>query len=376
MKKRMKIDFNIPLFVGTELENIKKAVDNKKIAGDGLFTDKCAGWMEGRFKAKKILLTSSCTDALEMSAILTSAGPGDEVIAPSYTFVSTALPFVSRGAKVVFVDIEPKTMNIDIGEIEKAITDRTKVICVTHYAGISCDMDEVMKLAEEKGIIVVEDAAQGVMSKYKDKHLGTIGHLGCYSFHETKNYSSGEGGALVINDERFVERAEIIREKGTNRSLLHRGLVDKYTWYDIGSSFLLSDINAAYLWSQLEVADKINDERLKIYNSYYDKLKDIKGLELPYIPDFATQNAHMFYIKVKDEQERSELIDYLKKEGITAVFHYIPLHSSPAGRKYTSFSGEDKFTTKESSRLLRLPLYYGLVEDKISYICQKIRSFY
>ena len=372
----MKIEFNIPPFIGTELVNIRKTIDNKKIAGDGEFTKKCSRWMEKKFQAKKVLLTTSCTDALEMAALLTEVHAEDEVIAASYTFVSTVLPFVTRGAKIVFVDIDPDTMNIDIDEIERAVTPKTKVICITHYAGVACDMDRIMSIANQHNILVVEDAAQGFMSKYKDKYLGTIGHLGCYSFHETKNYSSGEGGAIVVNDDKLLLRAEIIREKGTNRSLFHKGLVDKYTWHDIGSSFLMSDINAAYLWSQLEVADKINDARRMIYDKYYESLSDIKEIELQVIPEFAVHNSHMFYIKLQNEAVRNNLIEYLKEHGVSAVFHYIPLHTSPAGLKFTRFSGEDRYTTKESERLVRLPLYYGLSLEEVEYVCGKICKFF
>lgn len=372
----MKVNFNIPPFTGKELEYIRRTIDNHKIAGDGEFTKKCSTWFEEKFTARKVLLTTSCTDALEMASILTEVTAEDEVIAASYTFVSTVLPFVSRGAKVIFVDIDPANMNIDLNQMEKAITKRTKVIVITHYAGVACDMDRIMSIAEKHNILVVEDAAQGVMSTYKGRYLGTIGHLGCYSFHETKNYSSGEGGALVINDERLIQRAEIIREKGTNRSLFHQGLVDKYTWHDIGSSFLMSDINAAYLWAQLEIAERINDFRLSVYDHYKKRLSVISDIEIPVIPMDCEHNAHMFYFKTKNRVIRDSLLEYLKTKDIMGVFHYIPLHSSPAGLKYTKFFGEDLHTTKESERLLRLPLYYGLEMEKVDYVCDNILQYF
>lgn len=373
------INFNIPPYTGNEAKYIQKAVENKKICGDGEFTKKCNAWIEEKTGTKKALLTTSCTHALEMAALLAEIKPGDEVIMPSYTFVSTADAFVLRGAQVVFVDIRPDTMNIDENLIEAAITDKTKAIVPVHYAGVSCEMDKIMEIAHRYGLMVVEDAAQGVMSTYKGQALGTIGDYGCYSFHETKNYSMGEGGALLIQKEDDIESAEIIREKGTNRAKFFRGQIDKYTWVEAGSSYLPSDMNAGYLWAQLELAEKINDNRLDSWKRYYDGLKglvDEGKIELPYIPEQCEHNAHMFYIKAKDLEERTRLISYLKENGILAVFHYIPLHSAPAGKKYGRFHGEDVYTTKESERLLRLPMYYNLDEDDQKNVIEKIIEFY
>lgn len=373
------INFNVPPFVGTELEYVKKAVENKKICGDGEFTKKCNGWIEETTGTKKALLTTSCTHALEMAAILCDIKPGDEVIMPSYTFVSTADAFVCRGATIVFVDIRPDTLNIDENLIEAAITDKTKAIVPVHYAGVGCEMDKIMAIAEKYGLMVVEDAAQGVTSTYKGRVLGTIGDFGCYSFHETKNFSMGEGGALLIKDEKFTESAEIIREKGTNRSKFFRGQIDKYTWVDFGSSYLPSDMNAAYLWAQFEKVEDICRDRLSSWNRYYEGLKELadKGvIELPFIPEECEHNAHMFYIKTKDLEERTRLIQYLKENGVMAVFHYIPLHSAPAGQKFGRFHGEDKYTTSESERLLRLPLYYGLEAEAVDKIIALIWDFY
>ncbi len=373
------IHFNIPPFVGTELGYVNKAVENKKICGDGEFTKLCNKWIEDTTGTNKALLTTSCTHALEMAAILCDIKPGDEVIMPSYTFVSTADAFVSRGATVVFVDIRPDTLNIDENLIEAAITDKTKAIVPVHYAGVSCEMDKICEIADKYGLMVVEDAAQGVTSTYKGRPLGTIGDFGCYSFHETKNFSMGEGGALLIKDSDFAERAEIIREKGTNRSKFFRGQIDKYTWVDFGSSYLPSDMNAAYLWAQLEKCDLICDARMGIWNRYNSSLKSLADegkIELPVVPEWCEHNAHMFYIKLKDLEQRSELISFLKANGIQAVFHYIPLHSAPAGQKYGRFNGEDRYTTAESERILRLPLYYGLSDEQIDYICDKIKEFF
>lgn len=373
------INFNEAPFVGTELSYIKKAVENKKICGDGEFTKKCNAFIERSTKTSKALLTTSCTHALEMAAILCDIKPGDEVIMPSYTFVSTADAFVGRGAKVVFVDIRPDTMNIDEKLIEDAITEKTKAIVPVHYAGVGCEMDTILDIAKRHNLKVVEDAAQAVTSYYKGQALGTLGDFGCYSFHETKNFSMGEGGAILIADEKEAELAEIIREKGTDRSRFFRGQVDKYTWVEYGSSYLPSDINAAYLWAQLEKIDDICKDRIATWNHYYDKLKPLedKGLvSLPYIPEECTNNAHMFYVKTKDLAERTKLISYLRENGIQAVFHYIPLHSAPAGQRYCEFHGEDRYTTKESERLMRLPLYYGLKENETEYICEKILEFY
>lgn len=374
------IPFNKPPFLGRELDYIKEAVTiNNKICGDGTYTKKCNSWLEENFKSKKTLLTTSCTHALEMAAILCGIKEGDEVIMPSYTFVSTADAFVVRGAKIVFVDIRPDTMNIDENLIENAITKKTKIIVPVHYAGVSCEMNKIMETAKNNSLFVVEDAAQGVMAQYNGRALGSIGDFGCYSFHETKNYSMGEGGALLISNDKFIERAEIIREKGTNRSKFFRGQIDKYTWVDFGSSYLPSEINAAYLYAQLEEADKINNKRLALWNTYYEELMLLqnKGLvELPYIPNECKHNGHMFYIKVKNLEERTRLIENLKENGVLAVFHYIPLHSSPAGLRFGRFNGEDRYTTKESERLLRLPMFYDLDMETVMYICKKIKKFY
>ena len=374
------IAFNIPPYVGKELEYVKEAIEkNCKICGDGPFTKKCSEWMENKFNVKKVLLTTSCTHATEMTAILTDIKEGDEVIAPSFTFVSTVNPFVLRGAKIVFIDINPKTMNMDENLIEAAITEKTKAILPVHYAGVACNMDKIMEIAKKYKLIVVEDAAQGVMSEYKGKPLGTIGEYGCFSFHETKNYSMGEGGALLINNKENIEKAEIIREKGTNRSRFFRGQVDKYTWVDKGSSYLPSELNAAYLYAQLENADIIYNDRMNTWNKYKELLQELADknlIELQYIPEDCKHNAHMFYIKCKDLDERTNLINFLKENNINAVFHYIPLHSAEAGLKFGRFHGEDKYTTKESERLLRLPLYYGLKEKDVEFISSKIKEFY
>lgn len=374
------IPFNVPPYVGKELEYVKEAIEkNHKICGDGPFTKKCNEWMENKFNVKKVLLTTSCTHATEMTAILSDIKEGDEVIAPSFTFVSTVNPFVLRGAKIVFIDINPKTMNMDENLIEAAITEKTKAILPVHYAGVACNMDKIMEIGRKHNLIVIEDAAQGVLSEYKGKPLGTIGDYGCFSFHETKNYSMGEGGALLINNKENIEKAEIIREKGTNRSRFFRGQVDKYTWVDKGSSYLPSELNAAYLYAQLEKADLIYDDRMNSWNKYKGLLEELETngkIELQYIPKDCKHNAHMFYIKCKDLDERTELINFLKEDGINAVFHYIPLHSAEAGVKFGRFNGEDKYTTKESERLLRLPLYYGLKEEDIKFVVSKIKEFY
>lgn len=375
----MRISFNRPPFVGKETEYIKEAVEkNGMICGDGPFTKKCSQWMKDRFQTKNVLLTTSCTHALEMAAFLADIQPGDEVIMPSYTFVSTADAFVLRGATCVFVDIRPDTMNIDETKIEEAITEKTKAIVPVHYAGVSCAMDEIMAIAKKYNLKVVEDAAQGVNAFYKGKALGTIGDFGCYSFHETKNYSMGEGGAILFQDDRYLEPAEILREKGTNRSKYFRGQIDKYTWVGYGSSYLPSDMNAAYLWAQLEEADKINDKRLSIWNFYHEELKELedKGvLERPYIPEYATHNAHMYYIKVKDLRVRTKLLAYLKERGILSVFHYVPLHSATAGKKFGRFHGEDVYTTKESERLCRLPMYYSLSLEEAAEVVKALKEF-
>ena len=375
----MRISFNRPPFVGKETEYIKEAVEkNGMICGDGPFTKKCSQWMKERFQTKNVLLTTSCTHALEMAAFLADIQPGDEVIMPSYTFVSTADAFVLRGATCVFVDIRPDTMNIDETKIEEAITEKTKAIVPVHYAGVSCAMDEIMAIAKKYNLKVVEDAAQGVNAFYKGKALGTIGDFGCYSFHETKNYSMGEGGAILFQDDRYLEPAEILREKGTNRSQYFRGQIDKYTWVGYGSSYLPSDMNAAYLWAQLEEADKINDKRLSIWNFYHEELKELedKGvLERPYIPEYATHNAHMYYIKVKDLRVRTKLLAYLKERGILSVFRYVPLHSATAGKKFGRFHGEDVYTTKESERLCRLPMYYSLSLEEAAEVVKALKEF-
>lgn len=374
------IQFNIPPYVGTELGYVREAVEeNRKICGDGPFTKLCSKWIEDRFCAQKVLLTTSGTTALEMAALLCNLEPGDEVILPSYTFSTTATAFVLVGAKLVFVDIRPDTMNIDESKVEAAITDRTRVIVPVHYAGVACEMDTIMDIARRHDLLVVEDAAQGVMSTYKGRALGTIGHFGCYSFHETKNYSMGEGGAILVNDPQYNDRAEIIREKGTNRQRFLRGQVDKYTWEEYGSSYLPSDMNAAYLWGQLEMADEINAARLASWEHYrfgLQHLADSGIIELPSVPAGCGHNAHMFYIKCKNLAERTALIAHLKERGIGSAFHYVPLHSSPAGRRYGRFSGTDVFTTNESNRLLRLPMYYGLTEVEVNTVVNAVDNFY
>ncbi len=373
------IDFNKPPYVGNELEYIRQAVENRKICGDGPFTKRCNAWLEERFHAQKALLTTSGTTALDMAMLLCELKPGDEVILPSYTFSSTATAAVLAGAKLVFVDVRPDTMNIDETKIEAAITERTKVIVVMHYAGVACEMDTIMDLARRHGLMVVEDAAQGVMSTYKGRALGTIGDFGCYSFHETKNYSMGEGGALIINNEAYNERAEILREKGTNRSKFFRGQVDKYTWVDFGDSYLPSELNAAYLWAQLEQADAINENRLATWNAYDEAFAPLKAqgkLELPVIPEDCVHNAHMYYLKLKNLQERTAFINYMKENDVHTVFHYVPLHSAPAGLKFGRFAGEDVYTTKESERLVRLPLYYGLAQEDLEKVIRLVYDFF
>lgn len=373
------IPFNIPPYVGTELEYMKEAIENHKISGDGPFTQKCNRWLEERFNLQKVLLTTSGTSALEMAAIMCDLSVGDEVILPSYTFSSTATAFVLTGAKLVFVDIRVDTMNIDENKIESAITDKTKVICVMHYAGIACNMDKILNLAGKYNLMVVEDAAQGIMSTYRGKALGSLGDFGCFSFHETKNYSMGEGGAIIINDEKYNEKAEVLREKGTNRSQYYRGSIAKYNWVDYGSSYLPSDINAAYLWAQLKEADRINADRLKIWNLYYDELKYLevqKKLCLPVIPNDCANNAHMFYLKCFDVTTRTKYISFMKENSILCVFHYVPLHSSPAGIKYGRFHGEDLFTTAESNKLVRLPLYYSMNDRDMALVIKQTKLFF
>lgn len=373
------IVFNVPPYTGKELDYISQAVENQKICGDGEFTKKCSRWIEETTGTGRCLLTTSCTHATELAALLAQVEPGDEIIMPSYTFVSTADAFVLRGAVPVFVDIRPDTMNLDETLIEAAITEKTKAVVPVHYAGVACEMDTIMDIAHRHGLMVIEDAAQGIMSTYKGRPLGTIGDFGAYSFHETKNYSMGEGGALLIRDEKYVEEAEILREKGTNRSKFFRGQIDKYTWVNYGSSYLPSDLNAAYLWAQLEMAHEINQHRLDLWNQYMEELLPLqeKGLlQLPHVPKDCVHNAHMFYIKAKDLEERSALISFLKENGILAVFHYIPLHSAPAGQKFARFHGKDRYTTKESERLCRLPMFYKLTSKEVSYITQKVKEFY
>lgn len=373
------INFNVPPFTGKEFDYMKVAVENKKICGDGSFTKKCDSWMEERFGAKKALLTTSGSTALDMAALLCGLKPGDEVILPSFTFSSTANSFVLAGATLVFVDIRPDTMNIDETKIEAAITDKTKVICPVHYAGVACEMDTIMDIAKRHNLIVVEDAAQGVMSTYKGKALGTIGDFGCFSFHETKNYSAGEGGAILINNPDYIEKAEILREKGTNRSLFFRGQVDKYTWVDFGDSYLQSDLNAAYLWAQLEMADEINENRLETWNSYYNAFKHLQDeniISLPTIPEGCVHNAHMFYIKCKDLDTRQAYIRYMRDNDIQCVFHYVPLHSAPAGKKFGRFVGEDEHTTPDSDRLVRLPMYYNIAKEDLKKVIDKTIEFF
>ena len=373
------ISFNVPPYTGKEMEYMQQAVSAHKICGDGEFTKKCNSWIENKTGVTRALLTTSCTQALEMAAILTDIKPGDEVILPSFTFVSTANAFVMRGARLVFVDIRPDTKNIDEKLIEDAITDKTKAIVPVHYAGVSCEMDTILDIARRHSLTVVEDAAQGVMSTYKGRALGSMGDFGCFSFHETKNYSMGEGGAILIKDSAKAEEAEIIREKGTDRSRFLRGQVDKYSWVTMGSSYLPSDMNAAYLLAQLELAEEINRDRLASWAEYNETLKPLEQagiIRLPVIPEECCHNAHMFYIVTNSLEERGRLISFLKDNGIISVFHYVPLHSSKAGMEYGRFHGEDKYTTEISNRLLRLPMYYEIGSDKISYICEKIHEFY
>ena len=373
------IYFNIPPCIGTEDGYIREAIENKKISGDGAFTRKCNERLEQMTGSEKALITTSGTSALEMAALLADIKLGDEVIMPSYTFVSTANAFVLRGAKIVFVDIRPDTMNIDEKLIEAAVTERTRAIVPVHYAGVSCEMDTILDIAARRNLCVIEDAAQGVYASYKGRALGSIGDFGCFSFHETKNYSCGEGGAILLNRKEDIERAEIIREKGTNRSKFYRGQVDKYTWVDVGSSYLQSDLNCAYLYAQLENPDIINDDRLRSWNLYDELLKPLaeKGLiDVPSIPEGCVHNGHMYYIKVKDLEERTRLISFLRSSEIGSVFHYVPLHSSPAGLKFGTFFGEDRYTTKESERLLRLPMYYGLKVEEIEKVTEKVTEFY
>ena len=373
------INFNVPPYTGKEFDYMREAVENMKICGDGPFTKRCDEWMEKRFKAKKVMLTTSGSSALDMAAMLCGINPGDEVILPSFTFSSTANSFVLAGAKLVFVDIRPDTMNLDEKKIEAAITEKTRVICPVHYAGVACEMDTIMEIARRHNLLVVEDAAQGVMSTYKGKALGTIGDFGCFSFHETKNYSMGEGGAIVINNEKYIEKAEILREKGTNRSQFFRGQVAKYNWVDFGDSYLQSDLNAAYLWAQLEMADEINNNRLETWNTYHEAFKPLeeKGIiTLPTIPEGCVHNAHMFYIKCKDLETRQAYIKFMKENDILCVFHYVPLHSAPAGLKLGRFVGEDEHTTPDSDRLVRLPMYYNIAKADLEKVISKTLEFF
>lgn len=373
------INFNEPILIENAFIYVREAINNKKLSGDGEFTKRCSYWLERWCKSGQVLLTTSCTHATEMAAILAGIQPGDEIVMPAYTFVSTADAFVLRGAKIKFVDIRPDTMNIDENLIEDAITDKTKAIVPVHYAGVGCEMDTIMDIARQYHLLVIEDAAQGVMSTYKGQALGSIGDYGCYSFHETKNYSMGEGGAIVVQDTKKMEMAEIIREKGTNRSKFFRGQIDKYTWIEAGSSYLPSELNAAYLWAQLEIAEDIFNNRMRIWNKYergLRKLEEEGKIEFPYIPKECAHNAHMFYIKVKDLEERTQMISYMKSKGINLVFHYVPLHTAPAGIKYGEFVGEDRYTTTESSRIVRLPLYYGMKEIDVERVIHGIFNFY
>lgn len=374
------IPFNKPLYAGVEDQFVLASMRSSKISGDGEYSRKCQEWFQIKLGCVKALLTPSCTHALEMAAILIKIQPGDEVIMPSYTFVSTANAFVLRGAKIVFVDVRADTMNINEELIEAAITNKTKAIVPVHYAGVACNMDVIMEVANKYGLYVIEDAAQAMMSTYNGKSLGSIGHFGTYSFHETKNYTSGgEGGLLIINDREFAERAEVIREKGTNRSQFFRGMVDKYSWVDLGSSYLPCDLQAAYLWGQLSIADDVNETRLEAWSKYrrlLQPLADEGYIELPFIPEGCKQNAHMFYFKVKDLVERTNLIEFLVHNGVQAVFHYIPLHSSAAGNIFSRFHGQDISTTIESERVVRLPIWYGITTAEIEKIASVVTGFY
>lgn len=374
------IFFNVPPYVKTAINYIEDACAvNKKICGDGPYTQKVNKWFEDRLKTPKVLLTTSCSHALDMMGILAGISESDEVILPSYNFVSSANAVAVRGGKCVYVDIRPDTMNIDETKIEQAITPHTKAIIVVHYAGVACEMDTISAIAKKHGLMVLEDAAQGMMSSYKGRTLGTLGDMGTYSFHETKNYSMGEGGLLVLNDKKYIERAEMLREKGTDRSKFWRGEVDKYTWQDVGSSYLPSEINVAYLYAQLEIAEEINQNRIKTYNMYYSMLKPLEEdglIELPYVPEDCVHNGHMFFIKCRDLKTRTDFIDYMKAKGILCVFHYVPLHSSPAGKKYGRFSGEDVYTTRESERLVRLPMYFGLEYSETRFIAESVKAFF
>ena len=373
------IDFNVPPCTGREIRYMAEAVASRKICGDGEFTRRCSAWLENRFQARRVLLTTSGTTALDMAALLSCLEPGDEVILPSYTFSSTATAFVLAGARLVFVDIRPDTMNIDERKIEDAVTDRTRVIVPVHYAGVACEMDTILAIAEKHGLKVAEDAAQGVMSTYHGRALGTIGDFGCFSFHETKNYSMGEGGALLLRDDTYIERAEILREKGTNRARFFRGQVDKYTWVDLGDSFLPSELNAAYLWAQLEEAEEMLARRMAAWNRYDAALRPLaeEGLmEVPVIPEGCVHNAHMYYLKCKDLAQRTDFISFMKGRGVQCVFHYIPLHSAPAGLRFGRFHGEDEYTTRESERLVRLPLFDAITPAQQEEVINGVRAFF
>ena len=373
------ISFNVPPVTGDELNYIRQAIESHRISGDGAFTKKCSQWLEKSFSVSKALLTTSGTSALDMAMLLCNLQPGDEVILPSFTFSSTANSAILAGAKLVFVDIRPDTMNIDETKIEAAITERTRAIIVMHYAGVACEMDTILSIAKEYHLKVIEDAAQGIMASYKGRPLGTIGDFGCYSFHETKNFSMGEGGALLLPRPDDVERAEILREKGTNRSKFFRGQVDKYTWVDIGDSYLPSELNAAYLWAQFQRAEEIQMDRMRIWQAYdeaFRPLEDAGKVALPTIPQDCKHNAHMFYLKLRDLEDRTRFLDFMKECGICSVFHYIPLHSAPAGKRFGRFHGEDRFTTQESERLTRLPLYYGMEQEDLDYVIEKVKVFF
>ena len=373
------IDFNVPPCTGREIRYMAEAVASRKICGDGEFTRRCSAWLENRFQARRVLLTTSGTTALDMAALLSCLEPGDEVILPSYTFSSTATAFVLAGARLVFVDIRPDTMNIDERKIEDAVTDRTRVIVPVHYAGVACEMDTILAIAEKHGLKVAEDAAQGVMSTYRGRALGTIGDFGCFSFHETKNYSMGEGGALLLRDDTYIERAEILREKGTNRARFFRGQVDKYTWVDLGDSFLPSELNAAYLWAQLEEAEEMLARRMAAWNRYDAALRPLaeEGLmEVPVIPEGCVHNAHMYYLKCRDLAQRTDFISFMKGRGVQCVFHYIPLHSAPAGLRFGRFHGEDEYTTRESERLVRLPLFDAITPAQQEEVINGVRAFF
>jgi len=373
------IYFSYPTQTGNEIQHIKKALDGRLLSGDNAYMNKCHNWFEKKTGCLKAFFTSSCTHALELSALLLDIKQGDEVIMPSYTFSSTANAFVLRGAKIVFIDINKYTLNLDETKIEGAITKKTKAIVAVHYAGVSCEMKTILKIAQQYNLYVIEDAAQGMMASYNNKPLGSLGDIGTYSFHETKNYQCGEGGLILVNNKKFLKRAEIIREKGTNRSQFFRGETDKYSWVDIGSSYLPSELNASCLYAQLEQAEIINQNRLELWDSYWHNLIPLSNnglIELPFIPKYSHHNGHIFYIKVKNLAERMQLLNYLNNNGVWATFHYVPLHSSKAGKKFGYFHGEDIYTTKESERLIRLPIYYQMKLEDLNKVCERIYKFY